>query len=311
MQKKIKYLFSFFAAALIIVYLFHIIVKANKLSLINNLSINQTFVLTLISLGIFIVNGSSIYLSVKNQFHIKIDKKDILFLPATMHLWSYIIPVRGGILYFIYALKNKYQLNLISGISFGIYTILINIFLCGIIGIFIYFAAPNSHEILFILSLSIMAIPIIFFSISALKIDHIKFKNSLLNKAINIYTSTASITANKTIFIIHLASYIAGLFVSISFYYSAALFLNIQTTILQVVLISLSQRISLIFKFTPGNMGIQEWFTSTAYTLSGGNFTDGLILSLMLRCFEMIIAFTIGTAGHILNHTGANLKKTL
>ena len=311
MQKKIKYLFSFLAAALITVYLFHILIRTNKLSLISRLSINQIFVLTLICLGIFIVNGSSIYLSVKNQFHIKIDKKDILFLPATMHLWSYIIPIRGGILYFIYALKNKYQLNLTSSISFGIYTILINIFLCGIIGISLYFATPNPHKILFILSLSIMAIPISFFFISPLKIDRIKFKNSLLNKAINIYTSTASITSNKTIFSIQLASYIAGLLVSISFYYSAALFLNIQTTMLQIILISLSQRVSIIFKFTPGNMGVEEWFTSTAYTLSGGNFTDGLLLSMTLRCFGMIIAFTIGTASHILNHTGGKLKKSI
>ena len=76
------------------------------------------------------------------HYKLRIKTIDILTLPMMMHLFLYVLPIKGGMLFQVIYSKHKYNLDLSKGFSIGLMVFLNSIVLTVIIGLGLAFLIP-------------------------------------------------------------------------------------------------------------------------------------------------------------------------
>ena len=99
--------------------------------LMRKVSFFQLTVSLLIGFFLFLINGYTIACLVKRHYRTTVKRVDMVMLPFMMHLFSYLIPFRGGLLFSALFLKVKYRIKGTEGIAIGVYTLFINLVITG------------------------------------------------------------------------------------------------------------------------------------------------------------------------------------
>lgn len=304
-----KWLWYFIGLIIITLCLFVILRQDKYHSLVNNLTMNEMIISFLLTFIVFLFNGLYIPYLIKKQYDKVISLPDYFLLPAMMHLWSYIIPFRGGLVFSTIYLKQKYKLRLSEGVSIGIYTFIFGLILTGMYGI--YFSIRHSSLLLFFFSLFLLASPLSIYILQGLLKKSNSRKKVLARLIVfcnNITSNINSLFSDISTNLIVLAINLASLFFNIILFYFAASFLNMNLAFSQIVLISLITRLSIIFRVIPGNMGIQEIFSGSASALAGGDAADGIVIAIYVRLFSLAIALIFGILGVVINRKYLNIK---
>ena len=71
--------------------------------------------------------------------------------------------------------------------------------------------------------------------------------------------------------------------------------LGIDISMQKALLITTISGFSSIVSITPGNLGVQEIFTSVAAAMLGQNIVDGVLVSIVDRLITMIITLIFGS----------------
>ena len=94
---------------------------------------------------------------------------------------------------------------------------------------------------------------------------------------------------------------VASLMVFIFLLIYITIVFNIHTGVNKIVMFALMMRLSTLVRLVPGNLGVQELFSGGAFYIIGGNLNDGLAIALFVRFLSIVLTFTIGTLGIVVN----------
>ena len=87
--------------------------------------------------------------------------------------------------------------------------------------------------------------------------------------------------------------------------------LNIDLTLIQLVLISLLMKLTLLIKLTPGNLGFSQLASGGIALLVGGTMNAGFLLSTFQSLTVIIMAFSFGSVFSIINLKHFNFRKLI
>jgi uncharacterized membrane protein YbhN (UPF0104 family) len=308
MSKKI---ISYLIGLSLIVLSLYLVIKQEKYhSLLNQITFYDFLISIAITLIIFFFTGLQISYLTNKQYNISLKKEDYFLLPIIMHLWSYIIPFRGGLIFSSIFLNQKYKLKLSHGISIGFYTFFISLILTGIYGL--YFSIENHSMVLFVVSIFLIAGPLFVF-LANLLLKKLNFKNKFIERLKvfieNIFNNLSSFFNQWTTNFIVFAIIFSSILVYVLWFYYGSYSLGLDYSFSQIILVALITRLSVITRIIPGNMGVQELFSGGALVLAGGSLSDGIVISLFIRLSALIIAISAGILGMLINRKYLSYKQ--
>lgn len=295
MKNTIKYIISF--VILLLIAKFYI--SDEIVNIFNNLKIFDVSVSIIIALVIYFVSGLQYQLLISSSnSNNKFSNTDLLLFPITLNLWSYIIPFQGSMIYSTLFLRERFHIKITESFTLNIYILLVNIVLTGLIG-FIFSIYTNSIlSPLGLIALSLLLSPIFIFVANLVlkRIGNVRI--NLLSKIFYIISqivdNSSELWSNKKLTFYTFGLNILHLACSIVWYWWIAHITNLNVDFISVTLLTLFLRISMIFKITPGNLGIEQIVSGLLMTLIGSNPQFGIIISLYTTVTTLLIVFTIG-----------------
>ncbi len=235
------------------------------------------------------------------HYNLHIHLIDLLTLPLMMHLFTYLMPLKGGLLFQMLYSKSKYQLDLSKGFSLGITVFLISVFLTVVLGLGIALNMQPVPEVLtsalFILGLGI----VIFLVVLPFVPDEPKkaqgFAGRFLDFLINVRCQLAGQIKNIPLVFGLLSSTLFSIFMQSLWYWKSAHMIGVFAPFASIVLMVLFLRIFLLVRLLPGNLGIQELAIGLVFSVTGFDLDQGLIVALLIRVVSVFLTAVIGLIG--------------
>lgn len=295
MKNTIKYIISFVLLLLIA----KIYISDEIVNIFNNLKIFDVSVSIIIALVIYFVSGLQYQLLISSSnSNNKFSISDLLLFPITLNLWSYIIPFQGSMIYSTLFLRERFHIKLTESFTLNIYILLVNIVLTGLIGLIFSIYTNSILSLLGLIALSLLLSPIFIFVanlvLKRIGIVRIKLLSKLLSIISQIVDNSSELWSNKNLTLYTFGLNILHLMFSIVWYWWIAHITNLNVDFISVTLLTLFLRISMIFKITPGNLGIEQIVSGLLMSLIGSNPQFGIIISLYTTITTLLIVFTIG-----------------
>jgi uncharacterized membrane protein YbhN (UPF0104 family) len=305
MSKK-KGIAVYTSGFLLLAAIFFIVFRQEEYrEIIVGISLFQAAVTLAITFGLFFINGYMIAFMASHHYKTSIGLGDVALLPLMMHLWSFIIPFRGGLLFSAFFLKMKYNIKGAEGIAIGVFTTMISLVLTGLCGIYFTFYNNMFYSSWTVLAILLSLSPLIIFVLDRM-MQRIRLKNHSLLDRLRIFT--ASVTGNSIKLLMDysisagiFSITIAGIALYILFIVWVTCILHIEASLDKVVIFALMMRLSVFVRIVPGNIGVQELLSGGSFYLVGGNVTDGLAIALFVRFFSLLLTFSLGVIGIAVN----------
>ncbi len=304
---KLKQILPYFryviAAALVLVAL-KFFVKPDDLKTIQDITPSDTIIITVLGYIAYVVGGFQYIYLIKDKAKIELSLIDKLTLPVIVGLWGIIIPFQGSIIYLLSFLKFKYKTQVSTSLAIVMFSYLISVVLTGMAGSIYAFVAHDSNltKIFFaVLLISPVFIIPINWVISKLKLNSKNF----IGKALSFIKSTSNDLAEllhkpQTTLAVFLINIVHTLALAAWYYYIAKA-LGMELSALELLIYTLFQKLSIIFKLTPGNIGVEELVTGGAFAIIGSSTSGAILMTLVARAASLILMLTIGVAGTIYN----------
>jgi hypothetical protein len=269
-------------------------------SFLQHLTIQNVGLNLLIGIVYFWSFGWVMAVVFKKHYNIEFEKEDTVLLPFMMHIFSYIMPVQGGMLFQTFFMKMKYKMALTKGLSTGVYLFMASLILTCVGGLILSYFVDGVTEIRMILFL--MLVGLIGMFIGAVITRGIAVKGTgIFNKIIGFLHSIISqvgelskqpILFLKVMLIIGLSATTHAVW-----FYQTAVILGIEVSFAGMVLATLVFRILMLIRLLPGNLGIQELMTSIVFLGAGLTLEEGLLIAVFNRGASVVLASVIGLAG--------------
>ncbi|MEQ9063005.1 MAG: lysylphosphatidylglycerol synthase domain-containing protein [Vicingaceae bacterium] len=282
-----------------------ILSEKEAILLLNRLTVGNIGVSILIAAILYFINGEQIRFLVKRSSGIVMKRSDSLILPASMNLWSYIFPVRGGLLFSMFYIKTKYNVKLSQGFSIGLFTFILSTSIAG--GFGLYLGITNNQIISYfsLISLLLLLSPVFTFLSSGLLKKLLSIELGFFNTIMKIVHKTLS-EFNEHIKDVRSTAFIVGsIFLSISVYifwvYWAVNSFGMNLKMTSVILLAIVLRLSVIARFIPGNLGVQELLSGAAFQIVGENPMNGILVALFIRLCALSLGIAFGIYSFIAN----------
>ena len=305
-----KNIISYLLCVLLLVVLV-LVLDVSKLSILLDVSISSFLISVFIALLMYIVSGIQYYF-IRKQFGVSLKKIDIIFLPIVGNLWSFIFPFQGNLLFTTVFFKQRYNMKVSESFSISIYLYLITVCFTGLFGILfslynhLLFSWIGGLSFIFLINpLIIYTVNIVFEKIGTTKNKYVAKIQSFFSSVIS---NTNNLWLNSQFTLIMLLIAIFKISLSIVWFYWISISLGFNLSFLAVGLISLIMSISIIIKFTPGNMGIAQLITGGAMSIIGGSAEQAVLITLFASATTITLIFTIGLYGNFYYFKSINLN---
>lgn len=312
---SIKIIGAFTLAAVLLYLGFQHIISEEQRKLFFSVPLSNHFISILLVIPLYLIGGIEFRLLYDKISKIKLSLYDTITLPLVINLWGIIIPFQGSFIYTVSYIRSKYKKSITESVQVYVISFSISMAFAGLVGIFYELFFNFSHSPLFmIISILLLTNPYILFLTSKLPLSFKTSKSKWLNWFLRKLNSLVLPEAFDKELIIYLGfiNIMTIAFTTLWSYY-IAISLNINLTIIQLVLISLLMKITLLIKLTPGNIGFSQFASGGIAMLVGGSMNDGFLLSSFQYLTMIITAFTIGGLFSIINmkhFSFNNFKKT-
>ncbi len=301
MKNKLLYIF----AIILFVFIFKYFITDEYIDILLEVTTSEIVISMLIAMFIFAISGFQFSYILNKNSDVKLSVIDKFFFPISRNLWSYIIPFQGSLAYSVAFCKLKYKVAVTSGISINVYMMLFNIFIAGFIGLYFSILKNDFSSIIFFVSVLFLFSPFllifsnyIFKLLPNSKIEIFqKLKNSLeaILSDVSILWKDIKFSFNILLFnILHIT-------ITVLWFYWASIILNLDIDLISILFLSLILKISLLFKITPGNLGVEQLLSGAVFVLIDQNAADGVVISLFNKAITMILSGTIGSVFTIYN----------
>ncbi len=300
---RLKYVLPYIIAFLFIAFSFVLLFRYYDCSLIYQVSLYELAVSILLALITLSVSGFQYHSLLSLPDGTRISISDIVMLPASMRLWGYILPAKGGLVYASAYLKCKYGIRLLTSFSISGYIYLSSLFIMGCIGLFValtsgrYVSFISFFSCLFILApamVGVMSKIAPCFPLPKNKTARI-FLDSFVQLLNDLNASWTNV--KTTLFL--LATNVVHTLLTFILYYWASLVFDLSLSAMSILMLALVLKISVILRFTPGNLGVEQLVSGGTIALLGGTAGDGILLSVFVSFTTLLIAGTLGTLNTI------------
>ena len=300
-------------SVLLVVILYSILFDKGYFDTLKEISLEDFFSLVLLTLVGYFTMGFQIGYMLKLQSGVKLELMDKLLLPLSMSLFGYIIPANGGLIYSVYFLKSKYDLDSSKGFSIGIVSIYISLIISGFFGLGMCFLDSVSGK-LSIICLSIFLIlspAFVFISNKIIQLLNFKEGGFLFKAQVylnEIVKSSNYLMNNKKILIMNF--FYTFLYILITFVSFDLLnkLLNLKLDLVSVFLLLVITRVSSLLRVLPGNLGVEELYMAGIFKFVGADSGLGIIFNLILRLTTIVLFIPLGIIHFMLNIKYIKLK---
>ena len=249
----------------------------------------------------FSISGLKQYFVMKHNLDIKLKVSDVLFLPIAMNFWSFIIPFKGGMLYNIFLLRNKYCTSYTNIFSFNLIIYSLTIVISGCIGIFL-----SLYYDFFSLLIIVTCTLFIFNPLIVLTIYKIFHRSKLIdNKIISkIFVISGQLVKSYSIYKVVLSVFsitILHILFQIFWFFYINELLELQMNFFEVSFIVIIRQILVVFKFTPGGLGFNELVSGGITEILINDPTLGILLTFYIRLSTLTLSSFVGPVFTIRN----------
>lgn len=234
----------------------------------------------------------------KLHYHLILKRSEILVLPLMMHLFLYLMPVKGGMLFQVFYSKHKYGLDLSKGFSLGMMVFLNSLILTIILGLALIYLIPvDSTELkiaIWGMGLALTGFIVGINFLPSTGKSGSGFATRLVNFLINVRVQLGEQIKNGKLFIGLATTTLISTLIQAFWFWKTAQVIDIQSSFPAVLLVVLVLRIILLIRFLPGNLGVQEVMIGVVFAAAGFQLEDGLLIGVITRLISVFWSATIG-----------------
>jgi hypothetical protein len=187
-------------------------------------------------------------------------------------------------LYSIVFLRARYSLRLSGGMSLSLYMYCISLALGGVIGLFVSW----QHDLgttCFVISLAFAFSPLLLFFSPYLR--HIP-RLARFSEQLTVLTRSKRLVMRLTALnVVHTVA-LAGWF------YYIGVALGVDISVSAALLLAALLKASIIFKLTPGNLGLEQMLAGGVAMALGYETSDGMLISLGALATSLLITVPVG-----------------
>jgi len=233
-------------------------------------------------------------------------------MPMSMNLFSYFIPTNGGIIYAIYFLKKKYNVDTRQGFSVGVVTIYISFIVSGLATLIALLVFRLTMAWLVVLALVMIFSPLLVY-LGDRMLGLIPFPRGGFLNRVQVYLheviqQSLQMLRNLKITLINGALTVLALLLIFGVYYLLNEALDTRMTVLALIAIITMQRISVLIRLLPGNLGLEELMTAALFGIIGQDPSIGLLYSVFMRFCTFIWTLPIGVLHTTFNASFFSVK---
>lgn len=232
------------------------------------------------------------------HYNLKIKAIETLTLPLMMHLFLYLMPMKGGMLFQVFYSKHKYGLDLSKAFSLGIMAFIILVMLAVFLGMFLTYIIPvESTEIRVALwAMATMIVGMI--GTLGLVPNYHPEKTRWLKKPVLFLVAVRTqlfeqLKNWKLTFGLFSTTFISVIIQALLFWETGNA-LGIESAFLPILLLVLILRVVTLVRILPGNLGLQEIMVATVYAAAGFSIEDGLLIGIMTRLISVFWSALVG-----------------
>ena len=300
----LKYIFSLLLTAFLLVFLFKNVLTSVQLVLLKSISFQSYFLSGLFLLATFIFSGFQLRKVYDYSQVVKLSWFDTFTLPMVMNFWGYIIPIQGSFIFSTLFLKSKYKTSVPSMVGIYLSVFSISLSLGGLMGVFFYIWSQSLDIVFLLFSIFLLFNPLvlIFFSIF---LQSSKVLTRLLGKyayflsefirPIIVYFKQPKLIIQTLLWDVA----IVLVFALWSFWISEKY--NLEIPFMALLVTGFLIKITLLFKFTPGNLGLMQLGVGGIFALMGLDYASGVFISLYQLVCLVVISFPISLLISIFN----------
>ena len=227
-------------------------------------------------------------------------KSDTLFFPFMQSFWGVVIPFQGTVMFAMFYLKKRYQFQVKESITMILFLYMFSVLFASFAGIWYSVRYLGCNTLFFWLSLFALLSPLYCFAAHKImqKYGKIPFLPAKVNNFVATFFSGIHdlLTDWKNILLLlgcQLMRQICYAFIFVQLARS----LGNPVPWLWGYLVTVSQELSIILRFTPGNMGLAEMVSGFVSSLTGIPAAVGINVSLFNTLLQILIILLIGGGG--------------
>ena len=297
MKNKIfKSVFSVILALFLFLLAYKYLLNKELKSILLKVSFINILSSTLFVFVSFLVSGLQLNYMFNKQ-KVKLSNYDTLSIPYVINLWGYIIPLQGSFLYLITYLRSKYQIKLTDTSFLYAFIFLVSLSFFGIVGLIILYVTSNlTIEIFIILLLSATSPLFILLAVKFKKIFLLKnrFLIRVLDTFDYISTNMVGLLKNYKIVLMIVFFNLLITFINTLWSYWIIIVYNFDVPFSVVFVVSIIMNISMLFKFTPGNLGLNQIANGGVFILFGYDPSIGVFISIFQFLSLLVFSFPLG-----------------
>lgn len=235
------------------------------------------------------------------HYKMRLPAKELVQLPMMMHLFLYLMPMKGGMLFQVFYTKHRYGLDMSKGFSLGLMVFLASLLLTVLLGLALTYLIPvDSMELrtmLWAMGASVIGGAVVMQLLPANVKGKSGFVWKLTDFLVNVRKQLADQLKNGRLFVALMFTTAISVLVQAVWFWKTASALGIQSQLLPVLLVVLILRVILLIRILPGNLGVQEVMIGAVFAAAGFQMQDGLLIGVVTRLISVFWAATIGLTG--------------
>ena len=309
MKRSIQILITVVVLSLSLVYLY---LNRAELQMLQGVRLTDIGILAFTLFLFFFLTGYTFRLLV-GLMNVKLSVIETIGLSILTNFGNYLGPTRPGAALKAVYLKSSKNLAYAKFTSVLAANTFLAFFMCGIVGAILLLLLEELEKTdipvpLLLICVGLMigsALPFIY------KSPNLKTKGKLGELLRSTLSGFEIIRAQKVRLGLICLTFFAQFLLSALIYESAFNCLGISITFLTAMVIGVFTSIANLFTITPNNLGIQEAVSAYLFTITGCDFTTGIIGAGVVRVVHMIITFALTPIfiHYLLGFKGLQLSK--
>lgn len=310
--KKLRAVFSLGSAFVFFFFAYKYFLSEEHKALLFQIAPKNHFISGLFLVLSFLISGFELrYVYHKSSF-LKLSFYDTISIPFVINVWGYIIPLQGSFLYFMGYLKAKYGFSLKNNAYIYAFIFFINLSFFSLVGLFILpFSSFFSWAIFSILLLS-FSLPLLIILSNSL-LNKLLSKVQLLSKplkAIIELVSNFSSLSQDPVLVANIIVFNLGItLINTLWSYWICLEFGFDIPFYILFLIGIVLKISMLFKITPGNLGVKQLANGGVFLLFGYEPSIGVFISVFQFVTLFLFSFPLGLIFSYINSKHFSLSK--
>ena len=285
-----------------IVGIFYFTLRGQDWSALRSINRQSLVLASVLIVLAHLLSGLQYYVSLRIM-GCKLAPSDVFFFPYMQSLWGVIIPLQGASLFAVFYLKKRYSFHMTQSVAMILFLYLFNVVFGGLAGVTYSFCAENFSATLFAFSLVGVFFPLFLYGVNLLLLKHstaLPLPEHIREIIVSFFKSFDILLANVRKIVILLFFQIVRQICWGAAFVILARRLEPDVSFLWGYLVVVSQEISLILKFTPGNLGMSEAVSAFVSHLAGTPAAIGLIVAAIGNLLSLTQVLVFGGIGNFM-----------